>query len=177
MKLYRYNILALAAAAVLSSCNNTSTDPAATTTTAEAPPAKPSYDQLEKTSWLLGFWRNISPRGTAYEIWTKESDSSYAGTSILVKGRDTMTQETIRLVQSGADLYYIPTVSGQNGGQPVSFKMSVANADSFLFENPTHDFPTKISYKRIGADSLVAQISGKMNGKETAMTFPMGKAK
>jgi len=177
MKQHRRIIAALAIAAILSSCNNATNEPATTTVAAATSPAKHSYDELEKTSWLLGAWRSASPEGTAYEVWTKESDSSYAGISFLVRGKDTTTQETLRIMQSGTDLYYIPVVHGQNGGQPVSFKMSAVNTDSFLFENPAHDFPTKISYKRAGTDSLVAKISGKMNGKETEITFPMGKVK
>ncbi|MBK9423718.1 MAG: hypothetical protein IPN54_06270 [Bacteroidetes bacterium] len=68
---------------------------------------------------------------------------------------------------SSADgIYYIPTVTNQNDGVPIPFKLITSEAGVFVFENPTHDFPTKITYKTDQKNKLSASISGKINGEE-----------
>ena len=53
----------------------------------------------------------------------------------------------------------------------------VKEQDTIVFENPQHDFPQIISYTKINADSLVAEISGSKNGQELKQTFPMKRVK
>ena len=55
--------------------------------------------------------------------------------------------------------------------------MTDGGDDFMVFENPEHDFPTKITYKKINADSIVAEISGNRNGKQASELFPMKRAK
>ena len=37
--------------------------------------------------------------------------------------------------------------------------------DKIIFENPQHDFPTRVTYWRAGDDGLNARIEGKRNGQ------------
>ena len=46
-----------------------------------------------------------------------------------------------------------------SGQAPTTFAATSANADSVTFENPEHDFPQSITYRR-RPDSLVASIQG-----------------
>ena len=58
----------------------------------------------------------------------------------------------------------MPRAFNQNAGKPVEFKMSAATPDSFVFENPAHDFPKKIIYQFVrGKNQILASIEG--NGK------------
>jgi hypothetical protein len=41
------------------------------------------------------------------------------------------------------------------------------------FANPEHDFPQRILYRRVGADSLIARIEGKQGDKVRGIDFPM----
>lgn len=134
-------------------------------------------NELEKTSWLLGVWKSDNPEGIAYEVWHRENDSVFSGRSYMVKGHDTLPQETMTLQQNGNETYYIPIVNGQNNGQPVLFKMMPAAEATLVFENPEHDFPQKITYTKVGEDSLVAAISGKINGETHTEEFPMRRVK
>lgn len=134
---------------------------------------KPSA--LKKASWLIGTWENKTKRGSIYEAWMQKDDSTLAGRSYMIKGTDTMTVETISLEQRNGVLSYIPTMSNQNEGKPVPFKLTAASGDALVFENPEHDFPKKITYTRLSAGSLMAEISGPMNGQEKAIKFPMTK--
>lgn len=133
--------------------------------------------QISKAEWLAGTWENKTSRGITYETWKKVNAQELRGASYSLKGTDTLFHETVRLLQKDDQLYYIPTVNGQNNGQPVRFALKEATDERLVFENPQHDFPQVVSYSRIGADSLVAKISGTRNGRFREAAFPMKKMK
>jgi len=141
------------------------------------PDAANRYAEIKKASWLLGAWQNNSPEAKMSETWTQLNDSVFAGESYVVVGADTVSSEKLRLAQEGAQLLYIPTVRDENQGKPVRFTMISASDTKLVFENPQHDFPQQISYTKISSDSLVAEISGMVNGKREAQSFPMRKVK
>jgi sarcosine oxidase delta subunit len=128
---------------------------------------------ITKANWIIGKWKNSSPQGVATEIWEKQNDSTFAGKSYFVAGKDTVSSETLVLKQTGNTLQYIPQVKNQNDGKAIVFNMTTANDSLLVFENPAHDFPQKISYTKITRDSLVAEISGNNKGKPEAQQFPM----
>lgn len=132
---------------------------------------------LAENNWLLGSWKNITEKGYSVEIWTKVNDTLFQGYSYLIKGADSVPLETVHLAEKNGILYYIPTVNGQNGEKPVEFKLSAHTPNQLIFENPEHDFPTKIVYNQLSADSLLAQISGPNNGLIETRQFPMKRIK
>ena len=95
----------------------------------------------------------------------------------MIAGPDTLSSETVSLQQTASGVFYIATVKGQNNDKSVPFKLTSATTTHLIFENPTHDFPQKITYTKISADSMVAEISGKVNGKASAQQFPMRRVK
>ncbi|MBK1896758.1 DUF6265 family protein [Chryseobacterium paridis] len=137
-----------------------------------------SGNELKKLEWLIGTWINKTPKGDIYETWTKKSSSEFQGKSYYLKEKDTVILESVQLVEKEQKLYYIVSVSGQNKELPVSFA-SNKNPDPshLIFENLQHDFPQIISYKKISADALIAEISATKNGKIKKMTFPMQRMK
>lgn len=136
---------------------------------------KPDYSAMQQLNWLEGTWKNETKEGLGIETWSRENDSVYNGRSFFIIGKDTVSSESIRLEQRGKEILYIPVVKGQNDGKPVTFPLVQANNDQWIFENPKHDFPTKISYTRIGQDSLLAEISGVIEGKASSQQFAMGR--
>ncbi len=128
---------------------------------------------IKKAMWLTGTWENKTSRGSIYETWIKVTDTELSGKSYILKEKGTVVFENIRLVQEQDVLYYIPTVKDQNKGLPVRFAAKTISETQLAFENPEHDFPQTISYTRIGADSLVAEISGNKNGQVRRQAFPM----
>ncbi|MBN9296226.1 MAG: hypothetical protein J0I41_04395 [Filimonas sp.] len=132
---------------------------------------------LKQANWLVGTWENKTSRGSLFESWTIESDSAYRGKSYFLKNNDTVVLENIRLVHNGQGIFYIPAVKNQNGGQPIPFALKTMTATEMIFENPAHDFPQVISYKRITNDSLFAKISGTKNGVYREQAFPMKRYK
>lgn len=128
-------------------------------------------NELKKAEWLIGTWENKTARGSIYETWYKISDSEFAGKSYIVKEKDTVVFETLRLVQEKDNLFYIPAVKNQNEGLPVRFAAKTVSGAELVFENPQHDFPQVIAYTKVGTDSLVAQISD--TGQKRKQVFPM----
>ena len=145
-------------------------------TDASAVPDTRMYSQLEKAEWFLGEWGNVTPEGELTERWKQENDSVYLGESYFVmNGKDTVFAETVRLEETGGKLKYIVTVPGQNNGQPVPFEMTSATENQLVFENSQHDFPSKIIYNKITADSIMAEISGMQKGKPASQQFALKK--
>lgn len=132
-----------------------------------------SEKQISKAQWLLGTWENRTKKGSVYETWTKAGEDVFSGRSYMLKDKDTMVFENIRLVQEAGRLVYIPVVKEQNKGQAVRFELKSVSDNELVFENPAHDFPQLIRYTRITSDSLVAEISGTVKGSLRKQSFPM----
>ena len=133
------------------------------------------FDKLEKMNWLIGSWEQALPEGILTETWTKENDSTYSAKSFYIKQKDTIHMESIVLTQKKEELLYRATVKGQNNDEPVTFTMTSDAANAFTFENPAHDYPQKIMYKKVASDRLIAVISGKQQGKDSQESYPMTK--
>jgi hypothetical protein len=127
--------------------------------------------------WLLGTWKNETSRGTIFESWIEESDFEYVGVSYSLHNGDSTVFETIRIIKDGDSMLYVPTVKTQNNAQPVRFFAKSVTSDKLVFENPSHDYPQLITYRLISTDSLIAEISGKINGQERVKRFPMKRVK
>lgn len=132
---------------------------------------------IDQAEWILGTWEQNSSKGIVYETWTKKSEHELAGTSYRLNGNDTIVLETVRIVERGDSLFYIPTVTNQNAGKPTSFSMTKISDSEMVYENAAHDFPQVIAYRKVGSDSLVASISGTRDGKATERGFPMKKSR
>lgn len=134
-------------------------------------------DQFRMTQFVIGSWNSESSNAMNYEIWTQVNDSTLSGRSYSISNKDTVSSENLRLVHRNGELAYIPTVSGQNDGLSVVFKLTSITDGTMTFENPGHDFPQTIKYERITADSIVAEISGMVKGERRTVQFPMRRSK
>jgi Domain of unknown function (DUF6265) len=122
-------------------------------------------------SWLAGNWIIKTGKGIMLEKWKVTDDSTLVGTSFFIKdGKDTIPQESIELSFRNGNWSYIPTAIGQNNNQPVPFSILFQRGTEFIAENPEHDFPQRIAYRRI-KDQLYASIEGKKNGKFGKQNF------
>jgi len=68
-------------------------------------------------------------------------------------------------------LYYMPTVQGQNNEKEVFFKLTALSDTHFVFENPMHDFPKKISYYHPKKNELYTEVEGLIDGKTRKEAF------
>ena len=136
-----------------------------------------SYSQkAEELRWLVDTWTIDTGQGLVVEKWQILNDSTLSGRSVFVKsGNDTIPQESLKLLYQKGQWTYISTVQGQNNNRPVPFKMIFLKGTEFICENPTHDFPQRISYRRIN-HQLFASIEGKKSGRLRKENFDFIKA-
>lgn len=122
-------------------------------------------------SWLVGKWKMNAGSGYVIEQWKQLNDSTFRGKSLFVKAPgDSMLQESIELSFRKGEWSYNPTVVDQNNRQPVKFQVIFIGKGEFICENPVHDFPQRIAYRRI-KNSLFASIEGTRNGKYAKVNF------
>lgn len=118
--------------------------------------------------WLIGTWDNerSRPGETGAEVWHVDPSGDLIGAGYTVRSGDTVFVEKLRIVQKENTYYYVASV--RHNAAPVYFEIVESGQHTFVSENPEHDFPKKISYRREGT-LLYAAISG--NGKEIPFVF------
>lgn len=122
-------------------------------------------------SWLSGIWKIDTGRGFIVEKWKMLNDSTLNGRSLFVRSQgDSVLQESMELSLRKGQWTFTSTVQGQNNNQPVSFKVIFARGTEFISENPEHDFPQRIAYRRV-KNNLFASIEGRKNGKFGKQNF------
>jgi len=89
------------------------------------------------------------------------------GMSRTVAGDKTIEFEYLRIEQRADAIYYVAHPKGRCPG--TDFKLTRASATEAVFENPQHDFPKRIIYRKGADDSLTASIDAGEGTK--AMTF------
>lgn len=129
--------------------------------------------QLSDLNWFLGKWQINESK--SYEEWKKMDDNLFKGVGYKIRKNDTLVTETIEIVQRGKDLFYIPTVTGQNDGKPVEFKLVSYKKGKIIFENKNHDFPQRIIYIKTGDDLINARIEGVKQGIFSQVEFKLNK--
>jgi hypothetical protein len=118
-----------------------------------------------------GTWLMNSKKGLIFERWIKINDKELRGQDFEVKGKDTVLQEQVQLIQKDNKIFYIPTVKNVNGAKPVPFEMIESKNNKFVFSNPQHDFPQRIIYEFVATDSLHAWIEGRNNGSALKIDY------
>lgn len=130
------------------------------------------YEELYKANWMLGDWQLEDSLGVLTESWTQIDDSTYNGSTLYVKNKkDTIHFETMELMQNEDLLIYTSTVKGENGNQPVSYRLIEDNDSLLVFENKKHDYPQKISYSKENDSTIKAVIQGSQNKKPKTDTY------
>ena len=95
------------------------------------------------------------------------------GVSRTIRDGKLTSYETIVLREDGDRLAYEAHPSGQSA---TTFLSTRITASELVFENPSHDFPQQVGYRRDG-DSLLAWISGTRNGESRRIEFPYQRAR
>ncbi|MBX3133599.1 MAG: hypothetical protein KF689_09475 [Gemmatimonadaceae bacterium] len=123
----------------------------------------------EPPRWLAGCWELRVGARVVLEQWMAPEGGVMLGMS-RTSVRDTVREwEHLYLGPRAGVLTYVARPSRQ---AETAFGAVDVNDSAVVFENPTHDFPTRILYRRRGADSLVARIEGLRNGQLRGIDFP-----
>ncbi len=127
-----------------------------------------SASDFKKLTWLEGSWirTNAKPGRSGVEWWKMAGVNELTGRGISLKGVDTTFVEKLRITIHDNVICYVADVPENK--EPVYFRFTSLTGNSFVCENPAHDFPKKISYSLDGR-KLTAIVSG--DGKEIVYLF------
>lgn len=133
-----------------------------------AAPQEEKRPSLERLAWLTGSWQFTRDGRTVEEHWIAPAGGSMLAVNRTVAGDRTVAFEFLQIRSAPAGLAYI---AQPNGRPPTVFPLKRMSDDEVVFENPAHDFPQRIVYRRT-AHGFNARIEGTINGQERAMDFP-----
>jgi hypothetical protein len=135
---------------------------------AATPPPLP----VETLAWLSGEWAEAKGDRWTEERWSRPRGGVMLGTSLSGRGGQAGNYEFVRIAADadGTLTYYV----SNRGAPPVPFQLTSGGAAEVVFENPGHDYPTRIVYRRQG-NLLHATISGP--GGANPMSWRYGRAR
>ena len=108
-------------------------------------------------AWLSGGWSTHSEAGDwTEEWWTSAKAGLMLGSGRSGKGEKLLSWEQTRIEVADGTVRFCALPKGQS---EACFPATRVAPDEVVFENPKHDFPTRVAYRRAG-DRLFAEISG-----------------
>jgi hypothetical protein len=131
-----------------------------------APASAPGAPDL---GWLAGYWLACDSGREVSETWSDPRGGVMLGTSLTLgrSGRLSWEQARIGPSSSGGGISFFASPSGQ---PPAEFALSRSAPDEAVFENPGHDFPQRLIYRRAG-DRLTARIEGEADARALAVEW------
>ena len=130
---------------------------------------------IEQLDWISGCWVMDDGKERTEESWMKPSGKSMIGMSRTVAGGKTVHTESLQIRESNGQIAYIVALGP--GAKPTVFKLVKGSDNEAVFENPEHDFPQRIIYRRESMEALFARIEGAEKGVNKAMDFRYKRSK
>jgi hypothetical protein len=142
---------------------------------AQLPRRLPAPPSIRDLSWLEGTWRGEIGDRTFEARYTGTDGGQVLSASKYIKDGNAAGFEFERFEQQGDSLVLTPFPEGKSS---VTFRLAELDPKGkrAVFENPDHDFPTRISYQRIASDRLTILVSGPgEDGNEQVLTYALKK--
>jgi len=147
---------------------------------AQTPAAAPEMIKLDtksmsELSWLSGCWGGKVNQRDFREQWMPLRGSTLLGIGSTEFQDKLSSYEYLRIESRADGIFYVALPSEQ---KEAAFKLVSAVRDErekatiFTFENPQHDFPQRITYRRGTEGWLYATIEGKSQGQDRQVTYP-----
>ncbi|HEX8366510.1 MAG TPA: DUF6265 family protein [Allosphingosinicella sp.] len=131
---------------------------AALTLQAAAPPPA-AFTPQPDLDWLAGYWLSCEDGRDVAETWSERRGGVMMGYTITT-GTQAFSWEQMRIeagVPGPDDLSFYALPRG--AGAAVAFRLVRSGPREAVFENPSHDFPQRVLYRRTG-DRLTGRIEG-----------------
>lgn len=130
---------------------------------AGAQPAEPP-----DLSWMAGYWLSCDDGREVSETWSDRRGNVMLGTSLTVGRNGNSSHEQAQIAFTPeAGVRFIAQPSGQPSAE---FRLVRSGLGEAVFENPEHDFPQRVIYRREG-DRLTGRIEGTAGGREQAVEW------
>lgn len=121
--------------------------------------------ELDELAWLAGRWAGQAGRLEMEELWTEPNGGLMLGLHRDVIDGTARSFEFLRIESTPAGIVYR---SSPNGLPVTTFQLVALEGKRVVFENPTHDFPTRILYWLTEDGRLHARIEGEQDGKSAS---------
>lgn len=138
----------------------------------QAPDAKQT--DINQLSWLSGAWVMEKGEMRVEEHWTPPRAGTMMGVGRTMRGDKTVFYEFLRIEATPQGIVYFAAPRGRHPA--TGFKAIEMSDEKVVFENPEHDFPTRISYWKEANGGLGAKIEGKRNGHDASESWSFRRA-
>lgn len=123
---------------------------------------------IASVAWLQGCWQMTSGDRIVEEQWMAPRAGVMLSIGRTVRGEKLVEYEWVMLSEKDGRLAYDAHPSGQPSA---IFTAQSASGTEVVFENPQHDFPQRVGYRRDG-ETMLAWIEGVVAGKSRRVEFP-----
>jgi len=121
--------------------------------------------------WLSGCWAAEGGEPGSGETWTSPAGGTMLGLSRTVRSGRTVAWEFLEIRESGeSGLILVAHPSGQ---ERTVFELLRVGDEEIVFENPEHDFPQRVLYRKLDPDRLLGRAEAERDGETVAADFPM----
>ena len=117
--------------------------------------------KVEDVAWLAGCWSIVRPDGFTEEYWRPPAGGAMLGVGRTIRANKMTEFEFLSIREVAGRLSYVAIPSRQT---ETVFPLVKFTASELVFENPTHDFPQRVIYRKVSG-GLVARVEGAVNGK------------
>jgi hypothetical protein len=140
------------------------------TQTAGANPNAEAGGTIADLAWIAGDWQtDPSGRAVSEEHWTRPAGGSMIGVSRTLVGDRTVSFEFLRIEVRGESIFYVASPKGRCPA--TDFKLTRVSGQEAVFENPEHDFPKRIIYRKNSGGGLSAIVDGGEGTKSEKFDF------
>jgi hypothetical protein len=126
--------------------------------------------ELDKLSFMAGCWAGP---GT-FEMWMKPDSGSMMGAGRTIRNGKVVSTEFFSVTETSEGV--VLNVQLRLATKATPFRAKEITASFVTFENPEHDYPQRIVYRKLPDGSLLGRIEGTDKGKERAIDYPMKRA-
>lgn len=119
--------------------------------------------RLDDLAWMAGTWRGSADDVSMEEFWTGPLGGIMLGLHRDVYPDRSAFFEYLRIEQRDPGVVYVASPRGRDATE---FVLVSAGPTEVVFENPEHDFPQRIIYRREGT-LMVSRIEGVLSGEAT----------
>jgi hypothetical protein len=128
----------------------------------------PAPGDVTQLAWFAGCWQVARGNQVIDEQWMTPRAGVMLGMSRTVRaGRTTATEFVTLRVVDGRVVYE----ANPSGQKPTPFPATTVSSRRAVFENPSHDYPKRIIYQRMGDAALTASIDDGAGGKRVEYPF------
>jgi hypothetical protein len=148
----RYFVSAVAALAAVTVAGNAPAKGPGSGSRAAAPPP------LSTIAFMTGCWRGPSSTGaTIEEQYSEPTDNLVIGMTRYVRGGRVVDFEFTTIERTDSTFVMTPRPKGVKSDP---FALKEVTDDRAVWENPKHDFPQRIIYRKSPDGGLIARIEG-----------------